>query len=367
MMDISSRLVKRCRKFIEPYRVTDGRGFKLSRYDPGDLGKLGKDSKKEAVDKLEKGIELLEQLQEVLYASESHALLVVLQAMDSAGKDGIVKHVMGGVNPQGCVVSSFKQPSTLERSHDFLWRCVARLPRRGMIGIFNRSYYEEVLSVRVHPEFLAGEGFNPSHAKSAFWEERFRSINNLERHLLANRTSIVKIFLNLSPEEQRKRLLARLDTPDKNWKFSEGDIHEREFWDQYQKAYEEMIRHTSSREAPWYVVPADNKWYSRLVCLCAIVEALAEMRLEYPKVSGELKEFFPKFREELERPCPGAGIRAAFGNAERKTARQREIALLLLRRRIPCHWGRLRFRQRLRSQDCTLPLMKSTYPVFTGT
>lgn len=161
MMDISSRLVKRCRKFIEPYRVTDGRGFKLSRYDPGDLGKLGKDSKKEAVDKLEKGIELLEQLQEVLYASESHALLVVLQAMDSAGKDGIVKHVMGGVNPQGCVVSSFKQPSTLERSHDFLWRCVARLPRRGMIGIFNRSYYEEVLSVRVHPEFLAGEGLIP--------------------------------------------------------------------------------------------------------------------------------------------------------------------------------------------------------------
>ena len=234
MMDISSRLVKRCRKFIEPYRVTDGRGFKLSRYDPGDLGKLGKDSKKEAVDKLEKGIELLEQLQEVLY-------------------------------------------------------------------------YEEVLSVRVHPEFLAGEGFNPSHAKSAFWEERFRSINNLERHLLANRTSIVKIFLNLSPEEQRKRLLARLDTPDKNWKFSEGDIHEREFWDQYQKAYEEMIRHTSSREAPWYVVPADNKWYSRLVCMCAIVEALAEMRLEYPKVSGELKEFFPKFREKLERPLSRGG------------------------------------------------------------
>lgn len=199
----SSRLVKRCRKFIEPYRVTDGRGFKLSRYDPGDLGKLGKDSKKEAVDKLEKGIELLEQLQEVLYASESHALLVVLQAMDSAGKDGIVKHVMGGVNPQGCVVSSFKQPSTLERSHDFLWRCVARLPRRGMIGIFNRSYYEEVLSVRVHPEFLAGEGFNPSHAKSAFWEERFRSINNLERHLLANRTSIVK-YSSTFPQRNRE-------------------------------------------------------------------------------------------------------------------------------------------------------------------
>ena len=169
MIDIPSRLVKRCKKFIEPYRVTDGKGFKLSHYDPGDLGKLDKDSKKEAVDKLEKGIELLEQLQEVLYASESYALLVVLQAMDSAGKDGIVKHVMGGVNPQGCVVSSFKPPSTLERSHDFLWRCVARLPRRGMIGIFNRSYYEEVLSVRVHPEFLAGEGFDPAHAKGAFW------------------------------------------------------------------------------------------------------------------------------------------------------------------------------------------------------
>lgn len=194
-------------------------------------------------------------------------------------------------------------PSLAEK----LDRIAPGLPRRGMIGIFNRSYYEEVLSVRVHPEFLAGEGFNPSHAKSAFWEERFRSINNLERHLLANRTSIVKIFLNLSPEEQRKRLLARLDTPDKNWKFSEGDIHEREFWDQYQKAYEEMIRHTSSREAPWYVVPADNKWYSRLVCMCAIVEALAEMRLEYPKVSGELKEFFPKFREELERPLSRGG------------------------------------------------------------
>lgn len=159
-------------------------------------------------------------------------------------------------------------------------------PQAGDDWHFQPSYYEEVLSVRVHPEFLAGEGFNPSMPRSAFWEERFRSINNLERHLLANRTSIVKIFLNLSPEEQRKRLLARLDTPDKNWKFSEGDIHEREFWDQYQKAYEEMIRHTSSREAPWYVVPADNKWYSRLVCMCAIVEALAERGWNYPKVSG---------------------------------------------------------------------------------
>ena len=282
MMDISSRLVKRCRKFIEPYRVTDGRGFKLSRYDPGDLGKLGKDSKKEAVDKLEKGIELLEQLQEVLYASESHALLVVLQAMDSAGKDGIVKHVMGGVNPQGCVVSSFKQPSTLERSHDFLWRCVARLPRRGMIGIFNRSYYEEVLSVRVHPEFLAGEGFNPSHAKSAFWEERFRSINNLERHLHANKTRFVKIFLHLSYEEQRKRLLARLDTPDKNWKFSEGDIHEREYWDGYQKAFEEMIRNTATPDAPWYIIPADRKWYRNLVVARLMVEKLRHLQLTFP-------------------------------------------------------------------------------------
>lgn len=305
MMDIPSHLLKRCKKFIEPYRVTDGKGFKLSRYDPGDLGKLDKDSKKDAVDKLEKGIQLLEQLQEVLYASESYALLVVLQAMDSAGKDGIVKHVMGGVNPQGCVVSSFKPPSTLERSHDFLWRCVVRLPRRGMIGIFNRSYYEEVLSVRVHPEFLDGEGFDSAHVKGAFWKERYRSINDLERHLHANRTRIVKIFLHLSSEEQRKRLLARLDTPEKNWKFSEGDVHEREFWDEYQKAYEEMIRHTSSRDAPWYVVPADNKWYSRLVCMCAIVEALAEMKLEYPKVSRELKAFFPEFREELERPLSG--------------------------------------------------------------
>ena len=230
-MEIPSHLIKRCKKFIEPYRVTDGKGFKLSHHDPGDLGKLDKDSKKEAVEKLEKGIELLGQLQEVLYASESYALLVILQAMDSAGKDGIVKHVMGGINPQGCVVSSFKYPSTVERSHDFLWRCVMRLPQRGMIGIFNRSYYEEVLSVRVHPEYLAGEGFDPGQAGKAFWKERYRSINNLERHLHANKTRFVKIFLHLSYEEQRKRLLARLDTPDKNWKFSEGDIHEREYWD----------------------------------------------------------------------------------------------------------------------------------------
>lgn len=300
-MSIPSHLVKRCRKFIEPYRVTDGKGFKLSHHDPGDLGKLDKDSKKEAVGKLEKGIEWLEQLQEVLYASESYALLVILQAMDSAGKDGIVKHVMGGINPQGCVVTSFKQPTTIEKGHDFLWRCVARLPRRGMIGIFNRSYYEEVLSVRVHPEYLAGEGFDPREANGAFWKERYRSINHLERHLQANKTRMVKIFLHLSYEEQRKRLLARLDTPDKNWKFSEGDIHEREYWDQYQQAFEEMIRHTSTPDAPWYVVPADNKWYSRLVCLCAVVSALTEMKLKYPNVPGELKAFFPQFREELER------------------------------------------------------------------
>ena len=301
-MQIPSHLIKRCKKFIEPYRVTDGKGFKLSHHDPGDLGKLDKDSKKEAVEKLEKGIELLGQLQEVLYASESYALLVILQAMDSAGKDGIVKHVMGGINPQGCVVSSFKYPSTVERSHDFLWRCVMRLPQRGMIGIFNRSYYEEVLSVRVHPEYLAGEGFDPGQAGKAFWKERYRSINNLERHLHANKTRFVKIFLHLSYEEQRKRLLARLDTPDKNWKFSEGDIHEREYWDGYQKAFEEMIRNTATPDAPWYVVPADNKWYSRLVCLCAIAGALTDMKLKYPQVSGELKSFFPRFREELEYP-----------------------------------------------------------------
>lgn len=306
MMDIPSPLIKRCRKFIEPYRVADGRDFKLSRYHPGDLGTLGKDSKKDAIDKLEKGIGWLEQLQEVLYASKSYALLVILQAMDSAGKDGIIKHVMGGINPQGCAVSNFKQPSALERSHDFLWRCVTRLPGRGMIGIFNRSYYEEVLTVRVHPEYLAGEGFQPGRAKGSFWRERYRSINDLERHLHANRTRIVKIFLHLSYEEQRKRLLARLETPHKNWKFSEGDLHEREYWNEYQKAFEEMIRHTSSPEAPWYVVPADNKWYSRLVCMSALVMALTEMKLEYPNVSGELKELFPEFQAELECPLRGS-------------------------------------------------------------
>lgn len=301
-MDIPSKVIKRCRKFIEPYRVTDGRNFKLSKYEPGDLGMLDKDDKKEAIAKLEMGIGFLAQLQDVLFASEQYGLLVVLQAMDSAGKDGIVKHVMGGINPQGCIVSSFKAPSTLEKKHDFLWRCAVRVPARGMIGIFNRSYYEEVLSVRVHPEYLKGEGLDPARASKAFWKERFDSINHFERHLHVNKTRVVKIFLNLSAEEQRRRLLSRLDTPEKNWKFSEGDIHEREYWKEYQKAFEDMIRHTATPDAPWYVVPADNKWYSRLVCLCAIANALKEMNLEYPEVSGEMKEFFPKFRKDLERP-----------------------------------------------------------------
>lgn len=301
MVDIPSDVIKRCRKFIEPYRVTDGKGFRLSRFDPGDSGGLEKKDKKMALDRLEAGVKLLEQLQEVLYASSSHSLLVVLQAMDGAGKDGIVKHVMSGVNPQGCQVSSFKQPSAMERGHDFLWRCVKCLPARGMIGIFNRSYYEEVLSVRVHPDYLLGEGFDPEKAGKSFWKDRYQSINHLERHLHANKTRIVKIFLHMSREEQGRRLLARLDTPDKNWKFSEGDIHEREYWSQYQQAFEEMIRHTSSPESPWYVVPADNKWYSRLVSLCAVVDALQDMHLQYPRVSDELKDYFPRFRKELER------------------------------------------------------------------
>lgn len=294
------QIVKLCTELLEPYKVTDGKGFKLSKHKADDIGPFCKKHKKALLEKFEKGVQYLETLQETFYASGEYALLIVLQALDAAGKDGTIKHVMGGVNPQGCNVSSFKVPSSEEHRHDFLWRCAKRLPERGMIGIFNRSYYEEVLSVRVHPEWLQAEGFDSKEVTKKFWEKRFESINNFEEHLLNNKTRIVKIFLNVSRDEQRDRLLSRLDTPEKNWKFSEDDVTERRCWKQYQDAIESMIRKTSSKDAPWYVVPADNKWFSRIVVLCAIIEKMASLNLQYPEVSDEKLKTFDHMRKELE-------------------------------------------------------------------
>lgn len=300
-MHIPEEIIERSRKFVEPYRICSGKGFKLKDYPANDLGNLTKDHKDFMVARLEQGVSFLEELQSVLYASQSYALLVILQAMDAAGKDGLVKHVMGGINPQGCHVASFKQPTSQEYLHDYLWRCTKELPARGMIGIFNRSYYEEVLTAKVHPEGLLKEGYNPKEINKSFWDERYENINHYEKHLYDCKTRFVKIFLHVSYDEQRKRLLDRLDTPDKNWKFSQGDIHEREYWDDYQDAFETMIQRTATKEAPWYVIPADNKWYARIVGLCAVVNALADMKLEYPEVPKEIKEYFPKFRESLEK------------------------------------------------------------------
>jgi len=233
---------------------------------------------------VQEGIARTVELQDKLYAQDSWALLLIFQAMDAAGKDGAIKHVMSGVNPQGCQVYSFKAPSDPELQHDFLWRTTRNLPERGHIGIFNRSYYEEVLVVRVHPEILKSQKVPASLMGKQIWEERFEDIRCFERHMARSGTVIRKFFLNVSKKEQKKRFLARLDEPEKNWKFSAGDIHERQCWDDYQKAYEEMIGNTSTEQAPWYVVPADNKWFTRLVISTVVVDALESLDLEYPKV-----------------------------------------------------------------------------------
>jgi PPK2 family polyphosphate:nucleotide phosphotransferase len=270
----------------------------LKDFDPGETGKLH--SKEHAQELLEKGVAHMSELQDRLYAQDRWALLLIFQAMDAAGKDGAIKHVMSGVNPQGCQVYSFKTPSTEELNHDFLWRTTRRMPERGHIGIFNRSYYEEVLVVRVHPEILKNELIPGSLMGKGLWQERFEDIHALERHLWRNGTMIRKFFLNLSKGEQKKRFLARLDEPEKNWKFSAGDIHEREYWDDYMHAYEEMIQHTATRHAPWYVVPADNKWYTRLVVAAAIVEALEELDLSYPTVDAKARKELAAARRQLE-------------------------------------------------------------------
>jgi PPK2 family polyphosphate:nucleotide phosphotransferase len=292
--------IERCRKFSAPYRVTDGRKFRLEDVDPEDTGELTSEDKAEAKEALEVGVETLAQLQERLYAQDRWAVLLIFQAMDAAGKDGAIKHVMSGINPQGCQVHAFKAPSPEELDHDFLWRCLKALPERGRIGIFNRSYYEEVLVVRVHKELLAGQKLPPSLVDKSIWEDRYEDIRNVERYLSRNGVLIRKFFLHVSKKEQKKRFLERLDNPDKNWKFSIGDAKERGHWDDYREAYEDMIRATATKGAPWYVVPADNKWFTRVVVAAATIDALGSLDLKFPEVDDDKKKELAAARIALE-------------------------------------------------------------------
>jgi PPK2 family polyphosphate:nucleotide phosphotransferase len=281
------------------YLVRAGEKVKLK--DWPTKGKPIFDSKEEYQEALEKHTQQLESMQQLLYGADRYALLLIFQGMDAAGKDGAIKHVMSGVNPQGCEVTSFKQPSAEELEHDFLWRSTVRLPERGRIGIFNRSYYEEVLVVRVHPEILRGEGLAEElHDEKDVWKRRYQSIVDLERHLDRNGTRVVKIFLHLSKEEQRKRFLERIDEPDKNWKFSMADIHERKYWKDYQKAFEDCLEATSTDFAPWYAVPADDKDNARLIVSQIVVEALDGLKMAYPKTTGKRRKELLAIRKELE-------------------------------------------------------------------
>jgi PPK2 family polyphosphate:nucleotide phosphotransferase len=281
--------MSRIRRFVRPYRVTDGRKFRLKDWSPSDTAGL-KEDKKRAKEILSASVERLADLQDRLYAQDRWGVLLIFQAMDAAGKDGTIKHVMSGVNPQGCQVYSFKSPSAEELDHDFLWRTTKSLPERGRIGIFNRSYYEEVLVVRVHPEYLARQTLPPRLVTKQIWKERFESIADFEKHLARNGMVVLKVFLNVSRREQKKRFIERLDLPEKNWKFSEADVRERGFWTEYMAAYEDAIRATAKPWAPWYVVPADNKWFSRLVVAGAVIDALEELDLHYPDVGPEKKK-----------------------------------------------------------------------------
>jgi PPK2 family polyphosphate:nucleotide phosphotransferase len=268
-------------KIIKPYRVEDGSKFRLKDFDPSDTGNI--DSKEHAEQLLTQGIASLAEFQDKLYAQNRWAVLLIFQAMDAAGKDGAIKHVMSGVNPQGVQVYSFKTPSSEELDHDYLWRTSQRVPSRGRIGIFNRSYYEEVLVLRVHPELLDNERTPPSLVTKDIWKQRFQDIHGFERYLWRNGIIVRKFFLNLSKKEQKRRFLDRLDHPDKNWKFSAADVREREYWRDYMQAYEDMIIHTACEHAPWYVIPADNKWFTRVAVAAAIVETLEDLNLAYPE------------------------------------------------------------------------------------
>ena len=287
-------------KLLKRYRVEDGKHFRLKDHDPEDTNGLKDELKPQAKELLAEGVKKLADLQDILAAQDRWGLLLIFQAMDAAGKDGTIKHVMSGVNPQGVEVWSFKAPSADELRHGYLWRTTKCMPPRGKIGIFNRSYYEEVLVVRVHPQVLDNETLPAPLVTKNLWQERFEDINNSERYATRNGIAIVKFFLHVSKKEQKRRFLERLDKPEKNWKFSSADVKERECWDAYQDAYEDMIRHTASEHAPWYVVPADNKWFTRLVVSHAVVAALKAMNLKYPKLSRTEKTALEQARRELE-------------------------------------------------------------------
>ena len=289
----------RFEKIIEPYRITKGKGFRLKSFDPADTQRLGSEQKPQAKALLARGVAALAELQDKLYAQDRWSVLLVFQAMDAAGKDSTIKHVMSGVNPQGCEVYSFKQPSSEELDHDFLWRSMKVLPERGRIGIFNRSYYEEVLIVRVHKEILARQKLPPKLIGDRIWDERLDDIAAFERYLTRNGIVVLKFHLNVSREEQKRRFLQRLDEPDKNWKFQAADVAERVHWDDYMKAYEQAIRATATKRAPWFVVPADNKWFTRLVVVAAIVDVLERLELAYPQVDATRRKELLAARELL--------------------------------------------------------------------
>ena len=288
----TKKLIKRAREFAEPFRISKGKEFRLKDVDPNDTLELTKEADKpRAKEALAMGVTALAELQDKLYAQDRWAVLLIFQAMDAAGKDGAIKHVMSGVNPQGCQVYSFKSPTADDLDHDYLWRCMKCLPNRGQIGIFNRSYYEEVLAVRVHPEFLAKQKLPEKLVGKNIWEERFEDIRNFERYLTRNGIVVRKFFLHVSKKEQKRRFLERIENSAKNWKFSANDAAERDFWDDYMDAYQELIQETATKDAPWYVVPADNKWFTRVVVAAAVIDALAELKLAYPQVDEKkLKE-----------------------------------------------------------------------------
>ena len=290
-------------KYVTPYRITKGKGFRLKDFDPGDTCGL-QIEKAEATDLLQRGTAWLAEEQDMLYAQDRWSLLLVFQAMDAAGKDGTINHVMSGVNPQGCQVFSFKQPSSEEIAHDFMWRYARRLPERGRIGIFNRSYYEELVVVRVHPEILTKQRIPSKLVTKSIWQERFEDIRSFERYLSRNGTMILKFFLNVSKEEQRQRFLERLEEPSKWWKFSMADVGERHLWDKYQAAWQDAIGHTATAHAPWHVVPADHKWFARLVISSAIVQALEKIDPKYPKVDKKASPEYEQVRRALLAEAP---------------------------------------------------------------
>ena len=287
----TKELIKRARKLANHFRVSDGDKFRLKEVDPADTLDFKVDDKARGQAALAEGVHVLAELQDKLYAQDRWGVLLIFQAMDAAGKDGAIKHVMSGINPQGCQVYSFKAPTSDDLDHDFLWRCQKCLPERGRIGIFNRSYYEETLVVRVHPEYLARQKLPPELITKDIWPERFQDIRAFERYLSRNGILVRKFFLHVSKKEQKRRFLARVENPEKNWKFSAADMSERGFWEDYQKAYQDMIRNTATKNSPWYVVPADNKWFTRIVVAAAVIDALDSLDLAYPEVTKQqLKE-----------------------------------------------------------------------------